>query len=286
EARKEKKEAAAAAAATTDSDDLGIPGFKVKSAKDSAPLSTVRRLTIDPNPQWFSIALDDLEIAEDAEKPSEEVVLQKFQYAEELLDRENSLYTTQGAGKKSMSTADKSFVSNILSSGTLTDRVSALTLIVQESPVHGLGSLNQLMQMVKKNNRREALLAVASVKDLMVINLLPSNRKLRYFADQPISARGVTSAHWIMWAFEDKLKRHYFELIQTMEAMSYDPVVHTRQNMVTFFEDLLEQKPEQEKNLLRLLVNKLGDNERQLAARASYLILKLLNAHPNMKFIV
>ncbi|KAJ1940620.1 RNA-binding ribosome biosynthesis protein mak21, partial [Linderina macrospora] len=140
--------------------------------------------------------------------------------------------------------------------------------------------------MVKKNNRREALLAVASVKDLMVINLLPSNRKLRYFADQPINASGVTSAHWIMWAFEDKLKRHYFELIQTMEAMSYDPVVHTRQNMVTFFEDLLEQKPEQEKNLLRLLVNKLGDNERQLAARASYLILKLLNAHPNMKFIV
>ncbi|KAJ2241846.1 RNA-binding ribosome biosynthesis protein mak21, partial [Coemansia sp. RSA 455] len=129
-------------------------------------------------------------------------------------------------------------------------------------------------------------MAVGSVKDLMSLNLLPPNRKLKYFSDQPINARGITNAHWIMWAFEDKLKRHYFDLIQVMESMSYDPVLHTRQNMVNYFEELLEQKPEQEQNLLRLLVNKLGDNERQLAAKASYLLLKLLNVHPNMKYVV
>ncbi|KAI9503222.1 RNA-binding ribosome biosynthesis protein mak21 [Coemansia spiralis] len=264
----------------------GIPGFKIKSAKDAKPLAKSGRLMVEPNPQWFSISLPALEVDEDVGRPGEEEVLQKLQFAEHLLDGEGSLYEKRGVGQKSLSTADRSFVSNILSSGTLTDRVSALTLIVQESPVHNLRSLGQLMQMVNKKNRREALLAVSSVKDLMSINLLPSNRKLVYFADQPLNSKGITNAHWILWAFEDKLKKHYFDLIQIMESMSYDPVVHTRQNMVVYFEELLEQKPEQEQNLLRLLVNKLGDNERQLAAKASYLILKLLNVHPNMKFVV
>ncbi|KAJ1846277.1 RNA-binding ribosome biosynthesis protein mak21 [Coemansia sp. RSA 2703] len=129
-------------------------------------------------------------------------------------------------------------------------------------------------------------MAVGSVKDLMALNLLPGDRKLRYFGEQPLTARGAGRAHWMVWAFEDKLKRHYFDLLQVMESMSYDPVVHTRQNMVSYFEELLEQKAEQEQNLLRLLVNKLGDKERQVAARASSLVLKLLTAHPNMKHVV
>ncbi|KAJ1644026.1 RNA-binding ribosome biosynthesis protein mak21 [Coemansia asiatica] len=275
--------------ASTEDDDedvVDIPGFKIKSAKDSLPLSKAGRLTVELNPQWFSIELEELEIDEDAPKPSEEEILQKFQYAEQLLEEENDLYSRSGAEKKSLSTSDRSFVSKILSSGTLSDRVSALTLIIQGSPLHNLKSLGQLMSMVHKKNRREALMAVGSVKDLMTLNLLPSSRKLKHFADQPLNAKNITRAHWILWAFEDRLKRHYFDLIQVMESMSYDSVVHTRQNMLNYFEELLEQKPEQEQNLLRLLVNKLGDKERQLAAKASYLILKLLNAHPNMKFVV
>ncbi|KAJ2606713.1 RNA-binding ribosome biosynthesis protein mak21 [Coemansia sp. RSA 1722] len=269
-----------------DDDTVDIPGFKVKSAKDSLPLSKAGRLTVQPNPQWFSIELGELELDEQAAKPSEEEILQKMQYAEQLLESEGDLYSRSSASKKSLSTSDRSFMSKILSSGTLSDRVSALTLIIQESPVHNLNTLGQLMNMVHKKNRREALMAVGSVKDLMTINLLPSDRKLKHFADQPLGAKNITREHWILWAFEDKLKRHYFDLIQVMESMAYDSVVHTRQNMLNYFEELLEQKPEQEQNLLRLLVNKLGDKERQLAAKASYLILKLLNAHPNMKFVV
>ncbi|KAJ2825593.1 RNA-binding ribosome biosynthesis protein mak21, partial [Coemansia sp. 'formosensis'] len=284
-AKKEKK-SEAKPAADAQEDVVDIPGFKVKSAKDSLPLSKSGKLAIEPTPQWFEVTLGALETIEGAAKPTEDEVLQKFAFAEQLLDTENTLYDKRGASKKSLSTSDRSFVSNILSSGTLSDRVSALTLIVQESPVHNMKSLGQLMSMVQKKNRREALMAVGSVKDLMSLNLLPPSRKLKYFADQPINARGITNAHWIMWAFEDKLKRHYFDLIQVMESMSYDPVLHTRQNMVNYFEELLEQKPEQEQNLLRLLVNKLGDNERQLAAKASYLLLKLLNVHPNMKYVV
>ncbi|KAJ1744873.1 hypothetical protein LPJ58_006464, partial [Coemansia sp. RSA 1591] len=263
-----------------------IPGFKIKSAKDAQPLGKATRLEIEPNPQWYSIELPALETDETTERLSEDDVVRKLAFAEQLLDAENEQYEKHGLRQKSLSTSDRSFVTSILSSGTLSDRVSALTLIVQESPVHNMKALGQLMQMVQKKNRREALLAVSSVKDLMASSLLPSTRKLRHFADQPLHATGATNAHFIVWAFEDRLKRNYFDLIQVMETLSYDPLVHTRQNMVTYFEDLLEQKPEQEQNLLRLLVNKLGDKERQLAAKASYLVLKLLNIHPNMKHVV
>jgi ribosome biogenesis protein MAK21 len=56
----------------------------------------------------------------------------------------------------------------ILKSGTLTDRVSALSLAIQESPIHNCRFLDILLNMAKKKSRREAVLAVDAMKDLML----------------------------------------------------------------------------------------------------------------------
>lgn len=50
--------------------------------------------------------------------------------------------------------------------------------------------------------------------------------------------------------------------------------------------ELLKSKPEQEANLLRLGVNKLGDSDKKVASRVSYLLLQIEQAHPAMKAIV
>jgi ribosome biogenesis protein MAK21 len=50
--------------------------------------------------------------------------------------------------------------------------------------------------------------------------------------------------------------------------------------------DLLKSKPEQEANLLRLGVNKLGDSDKKVASRVSYLLLQVQQAHPAMKNII
>lgn len=50
--------------------------------------------------------------------------------------------------------------------------------------------------------------------------------------------------------------------------------------------DLLKTKPEQEANLLRLGVNKLGDSDKKVASRVSYLLLQVQQAHPAMKNII
>ncbi|KAJ2158112.1 RNA-binding ribosome biosynthesis protein mak21 [Coemansia sp. RSA 552] len=268
-----------------------VDSAKEKAPETKAPKAGVAkgkaakagRLVIEPTAQWFAVELGPLEGSDTVDA---DTAVEKLEQATALLERENEVYDARGLRQKSLSTADRSFMSNILKSGTLSDRVSALTLMVQQSPVHAVRALGQLMQMVTKNNRREAMLAVGSVKDLMLINLLPEDRKLRHFAEQPLGAKGITEAHWIMWAFEDQLKRQYFDLIQMVEELGHDPVLHRRQAMANVVGELLEQKPEQERNLLRLLVNKLGDGERQLAAKASHLLLRLLSVHPNMKLVV
>ena len=67
----------------------------------------------------------------------------------------------------------------------------------------------------------------------------------------------------------------YFKLIQILEKLSHDPIVHVRMTVVNHIFDLLGAKPEQEVNLLKLGVNKLGDIDNKVSAKASYLILQL-----------
>lgn len=50
----------------------------------------------------------------------------------------------------------------VLSAGTLGDKVAALTLLVQESPVHTLVSLDSLLAMASKKGKRESILATGT----------------------------------------------------------------------------------------------------------------------------
>jgi len=65
-----------------------------------------------------------------------------------------------------------------------------------------------------------------------------------------------------------------------------DPLPYVRIQAITFVFQLLRDKPEQEQNLLRLLVNKLGDNDRSVASRVSYHLMQVVQTHPQMKGII
>jgi ribosome biogenesis protein MAK21 len=56
--------------------------------------------------------------------------------------------------------------------------------------------------------------------------------------------------------------------------------------MVNCLHDLLAGKPEQEQNLLKLMVNKLGDAENKVAAKSSQKLNELMVQHPGMKMYV
>ncbi|KAJ3018544.1 hypothetical protein HKX48_002823 [Thoreauomyces humboldtii] len=241
-----------------------------------------RKLLCEPVSQWHAVPLPPITRVAEGDL-DEAVIYSQLQRAQGLYEQEVEKYNKS----KSMSSADKDFIGTILKSGTVTDKVSAVTLLVQESPLHTLSHLrDQLVNgMARKKARREAVMAIDSVKDLMLGTLLP-NRKLKYFRDQPLQSPDVKPIHLVSWYFEDGLKKTYYDFIKLIEELARDPLLHVKNKMIQYIFDLLAAKPEQEQNLLALLTNKLGDQDRKLASKAAHMLSRLLLQHPVMKLVV
>ncbi|KAI8054035.1 CBF/Mak21 family-domain-containing protein [Syncephalis plumigaleata] len=252
--------------------------MKETSIKDSGK----SKLLIEANSFWHQITLPSLEsTAKPLSKPSESQVASLLEKAQKLVEDDAELYEA----RSSLGGKDRTFLRTLLKSGTLTDKVSALTLLIQESPVHAVKTFASLLTMCRKKSRKEAVMTIASMKDFFTNSGLP-DRKLVYFCDQPINHPKVTSKHLALWWFEDYLKKYYYEFLQVIEELSHDTLMHIKLNMIGYMLDLLSAKPEQEQNLLRLLVNKLGDREKKVASKASHMLLQLFIQHPNMKLVV
>lgn len=220
------------------------------------------------------------------------------EHALSLLENDTSMYN---AAQQASAFTSHRFYSTIMSNGTLSDKISALTLAVQESPVHNTKALETLIGLGKKRSRAQAVEVLRSLKDMFAQGtLLPSDRRLRSFANQPslvaafhgVSTKwtnkdplpgGLQNSHLILWAFENFVKDQYFEVLKILEVWCSDEIEFSRSRALSYVFELLKDKPEQEGNLLRLLVNKLGDPSKKISSRASYLLLQLEQAHPLMK---
>ena len=252
---------------------------------------------LSPQSEWHSIELSVLQAPLQAESLPMDVADRLHEKAKKLLEAENKAYV----GQNRSATSAHQFYSTIMTSGTLSDKVSALTLSVQESPLHNVRALESLLTLARKRSRSQAVDVLGALKDLFGTgSLLPSDRKLRNFSQQPglhaawnISGvvpgpnkpfpKPIQDVHLIVWAYEDWLKSAYFEVIKIIETWCNDEVVFARSKAVDYVFQLLREKPEQEANLLRLLVNKLGDTDKKVASKASYNLLQLQVPHPLMK---
>jgi hypothetical protein len=184
-------------------------------------------------------------------------------------------------------------------------------------------SLDGLIALAGKRSGGRSVVAPAieALQELFQGRLLPDNRKLRVFEQQPLAAlplrlllgddapAAIVEAQrraaeqdegrqqqsltlreaercLIYWATEDTIKRRYGQFIEALEQASRDPLVHLRERALRAIHALLQAKPEGEQALLQALVNKLGDPERRVASRAGYLLHQLLQQHPAMKVVV
>ncbi|KAJ8309042.1 hypothetical protein KUTeg_013916 [Tegillarca granosa] len=193
-------------------------------------------------------------------KPDLDVEHEMETFASKLLEDEVSVYNKQREKSKK---SEVGWLKTVLSSGTLSDKMAALTLLVQESPVHNLNSLDSLISMVKKKGRRESMMAAETIKELFLSYLLP-DRKLRLFTQNPLLGavqmssgnKDILDKRILVWGFEEKLKTKYTAFIQAIDT------------------------------LLTMLVNKVGDPDYKLASKASHYLTRLVDKHPNMKTVV
>ncbi|VDI28213.1 ribosome biogenesis protein MAK21 [Mytilus galloprovincialis] len=247
-------------------------------------------LVVKSGQNWMDIQAPDDKVRMKQDH-SRELEQQMENFASKLLQDEVAVYNKQReASKKS----DVGWIKTVLSSGTLGDKIAALTLLVQESPIQNLTSLESLINMTKKKGKRECMMAADTTKELFLTYLLPNDRKLHTFDQNPLSSLGELSGgnkdtidkYLMVWYFESKLKEHYSKFVNAIELMSHDTLLPTKQKALGIIFDLLVGKPEQEKVLLNLLVNKVGDPNYKLASKTAYLLRRLVEKHPNMKSVV
>ena len=266
------------------------------------------KLLIEPVSEWTSLPLPTLPAAP-AKAPKtvpDATVDALHALGDQVLRDEGETYTRLGNGEGgrnvtlgTLTQSDLQFARTLLTSnkaGTLSDRISAVTLLLQNSPLHNTKALETLMHMAGKPGREEASRATRALADWFASGGGLGPNKLHYFRDQPalrdaagVYASGTTQALRLcvcVWAYEDLLKKTYFAFVQLLERQSHDTLLFMRKQAVTQIFMLLRDKPEQEHNLLRLLTNKLGDPDRSVASKASTHLMELLHAHPAMKGIV
>ncbi|KAG9032597.1 hypothetical protein FRB95_001183 [Tulasnella sp. JGI-2019a] len=244
-----------------------------------------QRAIIEPMPRWYT-SVPPLEPLSSVPQPTTDFIQNMREKAENLL-KDEAAFAESGSANvpASMGSSDKAFLSKMISSGTSSDRLSALTLIAQSSPVHNQRALETLKGMAGKKGREESLKALRAIVDLWVGGMAPE-RKLRYFVDQNLTHPAVGDKHLILWAFEDWLKKYFFSLLQILESFTANTLPYVRTQALNLIYILLRDRPEQEQNLLKLLANKLGDTDKSVSAKVSYFLLQLLQQHPQMKVVV
>ena len=100
----------------------------------------------------------------------------------------------------------------MLNSGTLTDKVAAMASLIQNDPVHNVDLLEEMLAMANKKGKREAQLAINSLRELFTLWILP-DRALRYLSQQPLEAEDVDDSIIVLFYFEHILKQKYAEVI-------------------------------------------------------------------------
>ncbi|XP_077366500.1 CCAAT/enhancer-binding protein zeta isoform X2 [Festucalex cinctus] len=280
EQKKEKKTTKGAAVATTSG----------KRGKQNVFEFHQRKvLLVKPGGKWY----DQEYSAEGSTVPQNPSAVSSYKtLAQRLYEADVQLYKSKKTLQKG---ANSAWMKTVVSEGVLADRMAAMTVLIQDAPVHMLEHVENLVSMVKmKGNRRMGLMALDTLRELFMSDLLPENRKLRPFDQHPFDKleelasgnRDARDRRLILWYFEHRLKQHVAQFVASLDAVAHDTVPATKAKALTTAYELLCHLPEQERALLIQLVNKLGDPEYKMAAKASHLLETLLHKHPNMKAVV
>lgn len=216
---------------------------------------------------------------------------QEFQLhkrAEQLIIKEHHGYFANAKKDKNV---DYSWIKSVLAKGTLSDKIAANVLLVQDAPKSNLKSLEFLIDLMNPKAKRESMMAINPIKELFLGGLLKSE-KLQTFNDRLSEIvleedEDRRDELLIEAYFEDKVKQLYFKYVQSVEHFTHDPELKTKKLAIAVLFDLLISNGEQEQFLLEKIVNKLGDLDTKNATNVVHLLERLVNEHhPAMKEIV
>lgn len=195
----------------------------------------------------------DASVATAAAKAARAKMMELKQQGADVLDTMVANSKTKRTGS-----SEEKWLRAVSQSGTMSDKVGAAVMLVKSAPFQSAKSLDTLLSLAKKKGEGANLVALDALRGLFLEDLLPEDRRLHYFREQPWQAGStVTRQHLLYWYFEEELKLRYAKFVSVLGECSKSTVQKVREVSIKILFDLLNAKPEQEKQLLTLLVNKM-----------------------------
>jgi len=269
----------------------------LKLSRDTKIQCLPKKCLIKKPYMWHEIFCDSGEGLD--EKSREAIWLHEL--ADKYLENEVNQYKEFQTKRKTDSDTNHVWLQTAITSGTLSDKIAALSLTMNEAPVHSLTSFDSLLSICQKKEKRVSFIGLDAIKTLFLSDLIPENRRLKPFYKQPLKklAKHLIikdfSGDWsyenckirlILWAFEDKLKKLVSSFVGRIRELSHDCLEASKLKAMKYALELLKMKPEQEKALLDMIVDKLGDPKYKVASKALHMLNGLIMDHPLMQAIV
>lgn len=243
------------------------------------------------NMQWLNAPLDIAPTEhwyDDIPQFTQATAHQPSTYSEMIAKVELKIrdYIAKSQAIGSKLSSDEKWMKDVIESGTLSDKIAALALKVQQSPILELISLDMILSFASQKEQRPAQLALEALKDLFIHTLLP-DRKLIPLRQRPLDLSKMTPNLAARLWFEDKLIDRYKSMVTALQQGLRSTIDHFKKTAMSTVKDLLTSKPEQENKLLEMLVNKLGDPSTKVSTYAVTLLKEIAQEHAAMRsFIV
>ena len=270
-----------------------------KDANTGVPLYT---FTLSENQMWYNLSdagaygkcADGSSSSGTTGKDKNNKNIGSFASMGAALERGKALYTRMvmdhSLSSGSDDGEDHKWIRSIIKDGTASDKVAGLTMMVQQSPLTSISSLDSLLALAHKKEQRLALIAMEAIKDLLVHNLLPDRKLVRegtLLATAPTGRPVLLSDRQVMLLhFESELADRVERFVDAIERSMHNNVEYFKKKSIEVAQALLAEKMEQEGRLLTLLVNKVGDPAGGVATCASELVLSLASKHPAMTGVI
>ncbi|XP_041986047.1 CCAAT/enhancer-binding protein zeta [Aricia agestis] len=222
---------------------------------------------------------------------SQEKIEELRKEASSALHGDTLAYETKSSKSGS---SDQQWARTLLSKGTIGDRVAAATILIQDNPIYNLTALRNLINNVKPAKKKDGIVIIDALSELLISELLIPDTKLRTFEQHPLGhIDEMTSGNkqarrnvLKLWYYEDQLKELYGTYVEALNKFAHDSVETNKEKAVSAMSYLLMHHPEREKMLLTNIINKLGDPSQGVSSKAIYHLCQLLYNHPNMKAVV
>eukprot|EP00605_Chrysophyceae_sp_TOSAG23-4_P000307 GSChrysophyteH1.ASY1.ANO1.352.1 assembled CDS len=232
---------------------------------------------------WYDFDSSDQEVGAGGEAKSHRLAAAALASLERSV--EAAFKDEIAAYRRNHGGSDVKWMQELVTAGTLSDRIAAMSLLVGQSPLHELEALDLMVQMAMKKEQRASTLALEAIKDLFLHSVLP-NRPLVAWGSRPLGGSELDMLTAMRWWFEGQLLTRVQKLMTALEAGLQAQQAHFKRQCMQVTLDLLEGKPEQEQRLLAMLVNKLGDPSEDIGVKATEHLRRLLRTHPAMKTVV